>query len=142
MKLLNFNFERVLILLLYSILAGLAGVHKLMGDFPPSWFNEKFKSSLIGLIPGGIALSFLIIVVLEIAIALVFTFALIKGEFKDDVNKSFSLWGFRLSLILFLILFFGSFLIQNYENGFQDFTYFALTLFTMRLYMGANSQAR
>jgi hypothetical protein len=138
MKLLNFNFERVLILLLYSFLAGLAGIHKLMGDFPPSWFNEKFKNSLIGLIPGGITLSFLIIVVLEIAIALVFAFALVKGEFKSDSPKTFSLWGFRLSLILFLILFFGSFLIQNYENGFQDFTYFVLTLFAMRVYLGVD----
>jgi hypothetical protein len=127
--------ERILINLLYVALGATTGIHKLLGDFPPSWFREKFADSLIGWIPGGIEISFAIIVILELAIAGLFSLALIKREYAKGTTKTYSLLGFYASLILFLILFFGSFLVQNYDNGFFDFMYFATTVYLMKFYV-------
>ncbi|NBX79451.1 MAG: hypothetical protein EBQ94_03575 [Flavobacteriales bacterium] len=126
--------ERILILLLYISLAGIAGIHKVLGDFPPVWFFEKFKSSFLNWVPGGIWFSFVLIVVLEIAIAVLFSIALIKGEFKAQAKQTFSYLGFITSLTLFVILFFGSFLVQDYDNGFNDFVYFGVTVFLMNYF--------
>jgi hypothetical protein len=127
--------ERIFILLLYISLAGIAGIHKLIGDFPPTWFYGKFKETFLNAIPGGIWLSFVLIVVLELAIALLFMIAFIKGEFKSQAKQTFSHFGFLASLALFVVLFFGSFLIQDYDNGFNDFLYFGVTVFLMKYFM-------
>jgi hypothetical protein len=127
--------ERIFILLLYISLAGIAGIHKLIGDFPPTWFYGKFKETFLNAIPGGIWLSFVLIVVLELAIALLFMIAFIKGEFKSQAKHTFSHFGFLASLALFVVLFFGSFLIQDYDNGFNDFVYFGVTVFLMKYFM-------
>lgn len=127
--------DRILILLLYISLAGIAGIHKILGDFPPAWFYEKFKGTFLNWIPGGIWLSFVLIVILEIAIAVLFSIALIKGEFKSQAKQTFSNFGFIASLALFVILFFGSFLVQDYDNGFNDFVYFGVTVFLMKYFL-------
>jgi hypothetical protein len=85
--------------------------------------------------PGGIWLSFVLIVVLEIAIAVLFSIALIKGEFKSQGKQTFTYIGFIASLALFVILFFGSFLVQDYDNGFNDFVYFGVTIFLMNYFL-------
>jgi hypothetical protein len=126
--------DKILIILLYVLLGATTGIQKLMGPFPPIWFSEKFKDSIIGLFPGGIPLSFAIIIFLELAIAASFLAALIKKECRNESAKTFSRLGFNASLILFLILFFGSFLVQDYDNGFFDFTYFGITIFLMKYY--------
>jgi hypothetical protein len=128
--------EKLLILMLYLVLGATTAIHKLLGDFPPGWFEEKFSNSLIGWVPGGIELSFAIIVFLELSIAALFFVALIKREFVIGAPKTYSLLGFYTSLILFLVLFFGSFLVQNYDNGFFDFVYFGTTVYLMRVYLG------
>lgn len=127
--------ERFLILLIYLLLGAVTGIHKILGDFPPVWFKEKFDGSLIGMIPGGTALSFGIITILELSIAVLFIIAILKKEYKKDIIKTYSRAGFLASLLLFLILFFGSFLIQNYDNGFFDFVYFACTIFLMKFFL-------
>ncbi len=130
--------ERILILVLYISLAGIAGIHKLLGDFPPAWFYGKFKETFLNALPSGIWLSFVLIVVLEIAIAVLFSIALIKGEFKSQAKQTFSYFGFIALLVLFVILFFGSFLVQDYDNGFNDFVYFGVTVFLMKYYLIEN----
>jgi hypothetical protein len=132
------QMERILILLLYISLAGIAGIHKLLGDFPPAWFYGKFKETFLNALPSGIWLSFVLIVVLEIAIAVLFSIALIKGEFKSQAKQTFSYFGFISLLVLFVILFFGSFLVQDYDNGFNDFVYFGVTVFLMKYYLIEN----
>jgi hypothetical protein len=127
--------ERIFILLLYISLAGIAGIHKLIGDFPPTWFYGKFKETFLNAIPGGIWLSFVLIVVLELAIALLFMIAFIKGEFKSQAKQTFTHFGFLASLSLFVVLFFGSFLVKDYDNGFNDFMYFGVTVFLMKYFM-------
>jgi hypothetical protein len=132
------QMERILILLLYISLAGIAGIHKLLGDFPPAWFYGKFKETFLNALPSGIWLSFVLIVVLEISIAVLFSIALIKGEFKSQAKQTFSYFGFIALLVLFVILFFGSFLVQDYDNGFNDFVYFGVTVFLMKYYLIEN----
>ena len=133
-------FERICIYLLYTLLGSVAAYHKLNGNIPPQWFFEKFQNTFLHTIPYGLNLSFLIIILLEIAIPIVFLVALVSQEFRTDSKQRFSTLGFRLSLVLFLVLFFGSFLVQDYENGFLDFMYFAVTIYLMRLTANKSSQ--
>ena len=127
--------ERILISLLYIALGATTGIQKLSGEFPPTWFTEKFSGTIIGMIPGGLPVSYVIIVLLEIIIALLFSFSLIKKEFRSGTENTFSIMGFYAALILFLILFFGSFLARDYDNGFSDFVYFGVTVYLMNLYL-------
>ena len=48
-------------------------------------------------------------------------------EFILQRSKSFLFWGFDLAMLLFLVLFFGSFLAGDYSNGALDFMYFGIT---------------
>ena len=125
---------RALILLIYAFLGGITGLQKILGEFPPKWYIDKYSATLISWLPGGIVISFMIIVLLELAIASLFVLALLKGEFKESQTPKFSKWGFHVSLLLFLILFFGSFLAQSYDNGFMDFGYFAFTIYLMSFF--------
>jgi predicted tellurium resistance membrane protein TerC len=126
--------KRMLILLAYAILAGITGIQKIMGEFPPKWYIDKYSATLINWVPGGVMISFLIIVLLELAIASLFVLALLKGEFKESQTPKFAKWGFMAALLLFLILFFGSFIAQSYDNGFMDFGYFAFTIYLMSFF--------
>lgn len=120
--------ERSLIFILFISLAGVAAIHKVLSSIPPNWFVTKFQDSFLGDIPGGISVSFLLITVLEFAIAALFILAFIRREFLETSDFKFANYGFIATLALFVILFFGSFLVQDYDNGFKDFTYFGLTL--------------
>jgi hypothetical protein len=125
-------FERILIALLYIVLGAVAAFHKLNGSFIPKWFAEKFEPTFLNAFPGGLHLAFGTIIAFEILIPLSFIISLFRKEFQENKNLSFTTLGFRMSLILFLILFFGSFLTQDYENGALDFIYFVTTIFLMR----------
>ena len=126
--------KRLFILLTYAFLGGITGIQKIMGEFPPKCYIDKYSATLINWVPGGVMISFLIIVLLELAIASLFVLALLKGEFKESQTPKFSIWGFQVSLLLFLVLFFGSFLAQSYDNGFMDFGYFAFTIYLMSFF--------
>ena len=126
--------KRLFILLTYAFLGGITGIQKIMGEFPPKWYIDKYSATLINWVPGGVMISFLIIVLLELAIASLFVLALLKGEFKESQTPKYAKWGFMAALLLFLILFFGSFIAQSYDNGFMDFGYFAFTIFLMSFF--------
>lgn len=122
------KLERLLIFILIISLAGVAAIHKVLSFFPPNWFITKFQDSFLGSIPGGISGSFLLITILEFAIAALFVIAIFRKEYNDSSDFKFANFAFLMTLVLFIILFFGSFLVQDYDNGFKDFTYFVLTL--------------
>jgi len=126
--------KRLFILLTYAFLGGITGIQKIMGEFPPKWYIDKYSATLINWVPGGVMISFLIIVLLELAVASLFVLALLKGEFKESQTPKFAKWGFMAALLLFLILFFGSFIAQSYDNGFMDFGYFAFTIYLMSFF--------
>lgn len=111
-------------LLILTLLTLIPGIHKVLGPFPPEWFTGLFKDSIIHKIPGGMTISFVTIVFIEITAGLLFIASIINQEFKGPKKIMFSTYGFHLTYVLFIVLFFGSFLIQNYDNGFNDFIYF------------------
>jgi hypothetical protein len=120
--------QTFLIQLLFLSLAGITAYQKISALAVPDWFIHKFEGSIIGLIPFGISLSFILITLLETSIAVCMIVSLVKGEYKAESNKVSLNLGLDLALILFLILFFGSFLVGDYENGALDFLYFIGTL--------------
>jgi hypothetical protein len=119
----------VLIQLLYLSLAGITSIQKISGATVPEWFIKKFEATLIGAIPFGISLSFLTIILLEAMIALTFLASLLRKEYRKDADRSLLSFGMDLSMLLFLILFFGSFLAADYNNGALDFMYFGFTFY-------------
>jgi hypothetical protein len=130
------KLERLLIQIMFTVLLGTAAYHKLIGEIPPNWFLNKFSSSFLSAIPFGLHISFVIILFLEVIIPFLFLLSIIKKEFTSE-KYTFSSIGFNLALILFIILVFGSFLVQDYENGFIDFVYFTATLFMKRIYFNS-----
>ena len=116
------------------VLMGTAAYHKLLGDFPPEWFVRKFENTFFGAIPSGLTIAFGSIVLLEVAIPVIFLIALIKKQFalNSDEKLNFLRVGFLLTLLLFVMLTFGSFLVQDYDNGFKDFLYFVGVYYLMR----------
>jgi hypothetical protein len=126
--------ERLLILILLIVLMSTAAYHKILGDFPPEWFVRKFEGTFFGAIPGGLTIAFGSIVLLEVAIPVVFFIALVKKQFVLNSEKklNFLRVGFLLTLLLFVMLTFGSFLVQDYDNGFKDFLYFVGIYFLMK----------
>lgn len=115
--------RQTLILLLLILVLLVPALHKLSGEFPPEWFEAKFQNTFIGKVPSGLILSYGFIVALEIIGPLLLTISLIQRFLKKDSEKLRAL-GFTVYYILFIILTFGSFLVQDYDNGFQDFMYF------------------
>lgn len=119
----------LLIQLFYLSLSGITALQKIIPLEIPRWFINKFQDSLIGKVPYGLAISFLIITILESSISLLILISIIKKEFKTINQIRFFNMALDLSLILFLVLFFGSFLANDYENGALDFIYFIGTYF-------------
>ena len=114
---------------MYFVLSATTAYQKIIDFTVPEWFASKFETSFIGLIPFGIPFSFIVIAVLESTIAIAMIFSILNKEFQVDSEKIAYNFGLDLSLILFIILFFGSFLVGDYNNGALDFMYFIGTLF-------------
>ena len=121
-------------LLILTFLTVIPSIHKLINPIPAEWFVNLFKESPIAAIPGGLFLSYWIIILIEAASGILFAMSLVSMEFKPTKTLKFGKLAFHLTFVLFIILFFGSFLIQNYENGFMDFLYFLGVLFIYERY--------
>lgn len=117
------KLRRQLAILLLIVVFAVAGIHKVFGELPPNWFVDKFADSLLGSIPSGITVSYGIIIVLELLGALFFIIALVQTQL-GKINQKFLDLGFIIGYTLFVILTFGSFLVEDYDNGFKDFMYF------------------
>lgn len=118
-----------LIQCLYFALSATTAYQKIIDFVIPDWFVHKFENSFIGLLPSGLAFSFIVITVLESVIAISMILSVLNKEFREDSKRIAYDLGLDLSLILFIILFFGSFLVGDYNNGALDFMYFIGTLF-------------
>ncbi len=127
--------KKQLALILLIVLLIVPAIHKLTDQIPPDWFTGKFKDSLIGDLPGGIHFSYYLIILLELLGPAFFIVGLSQKLLKQDSQRFISL-GFLLCYILFLILTFGSFLVQDYDNGFKDFIYFVGIVVLERFYLG------
>jgi hypothetical protein len=114
---------------MYFALSATTAYQKIIEFTIPEWFVHKFEQSFIGLIPFGIPFSFIVITILESTIAIAMVFSILNKEFQVESEKIVYNFGLDVSLILFIILFFGSFLVGDYNNGALDFMYFIGTLF-------------
>jgi len=122
----NKTKKQLALLLLITILL-VPAIHKLTSPIPPEWFKAKFENSLLGNIPKAITISYCIIILLELAGPLFLLISLVQ----ISLNNAYEQWlryGFTVYCILFIVLTFGSFLVQDYDNGFKDFMYFTAVL--------------
>lgn len=117
------SIKKQLGLLLLVLILLVPAIHKVLGQMPPDWFIQKFNDSLIGKIPGCISTSYYLIIFLELIGPVLFLIGLIQMNRKKNHRQLLS-FGFITCYILFLTLTFGSFLVQDYDNGFKDFMYF------------------
>lgn len=120
-----------LIQLLYLNLAGITAYQKIKGLSVPNWFIKKFEPTFLNAIPYGISVSYIVITFLESAIALLIIISILKKEYQHQQAKIFLTDALQLSLVLFIILFFGSFIAEDYGNGALDFLYFIGTVVLM-----------
>ena len=124
------QLNRILLLqFLLLALSTITAIQKISAAGVPDWFVKKFEPTLIAAFPFGIPASYYIITVLEAVIALVILISLISREWISSVDKKWLSFGLDLSMLLFLILFFGSFLAGDYDNGALDFMYFGFCFY-------------
>lgn len=124
-------------LLILTFLTLVPAIHKLGNPIPAEWFIDLFDKSLIGKIPGGVLLSYWLIILLELTAGIFFAISIVSKEFKEHKPTKYGRLAFHLTFVLFILLFFGSFLIENYDNGFKDFLYFVGILFIYERYFKA-----
>lgn len=62
----NSRFSKNITVLSLIIVLGVPVVHKLLAPIPPQWFISKYTGTAIDIVPFGIALSFGIIIILEV----------------------------------------------------------------------------
>ena len=109
---------------LFLILLGFiflhAGMEKVLGGQVPEWFVAQFEPTLIGKLPGGVALSFWGIAVLEVVVGVL--------AFGSLLKRQLSQVAFVLAELTFLSLGLGLRLSHKYAEAGQLFNYFALTL--------------
>lgn len=125
--------KKQLSLLLVIIVLLVPAIHKVLDFIPPNWFVDKFSDSLIGNIPAGITISYYLIIGLEFAGPILLLIAVFL-MFQNKEYQRFISLGFIVCYVLFLILTFGSFLVQDYDNGFKDFIYFVGILLIEHIY--------
>ena len=104
--------RKQLSLLLLIIILLIPAIHKILGPIPAAWFIEKFDDSIIGKVPGGISISYYIIILLECIAPLLLLTGLIQMTRQKEYQNIVSL-GFLSCYTLFIILTFGSFLVQD-----------------------------
>lgn len=127
--------EKRFILLILFFLVALPGIHKLIGPIPPPWFITKFQLSFLTQLPGGLKSIYLILMLLELFTALsLFILLVLSWTSLNKLNTLFNIAFIGLQ-ILFVILFFGSFLVEDYDNGFMDLMYFTGVLILKRIYI-------
>ena len=110
--------KTILIQLLYLSLTGITSLQKIIPLEIPEWFINKFQATLIGKFPYGLAISFLIITILESSISLLILISIIKKEFKTINEIRFFNMALDLSLILFLVSHIG--ISKTVPMRFQD----------------------
>jgi uncharacterized membrane protein YphA (DoxX/SURF4 family) len=131
--------RKQLILILLALILLIPAIHKILDQIPPDWFIQKFNDSFIGKIPGCISISYYLIILLEFTGPILFLIGLIQMNRKKKHEQFLSL-GFLTCYLLFLTLTFGSFLVQDYDNGFKDFMYFISLMLIEYFFFSSNEK--
>lgn len=109
--------------LILAIVLFIPGIHKLLGEIPPTWFKSKFENSLLDLFSYGLHSSYAMIMIIEICGGVL----LVSSSARCFLNKPsnyLASWGIFSAHLLFVLLTFGNFLVEDYNGAFQDFMYF------------------
>lgn len=116
--------------LLFLMVWGFAGVGKIRSGVP-SWFGDKFGSTMLASFP-GLTASFWLLTAAELLAFALALLALLRGEFigrrPPAWLKSMLVW----SLFVFIQLGFGQWLTGEYNGAFQLFVYFGVTLIALQ----------
>jgi hypothetical protein len=109
--------------LLFLMVWGFAGLEKVFHG-PPAWFGTKFGATILAKFP-GVTASFWLLAMAEVAAFLLAAIALGRGEFVQRRAPIVLSWALAWSLLVFVQLGFGQWLLGDYTGGAQLFTYFA-----------------
>jgi len=110
--------------ILYPMIWGFAGIGKIVSGMP-SWFPEKFGSTMLAKFP-GVTASFWMLAAFELIGFGLGIVALVRLEFLRE-----PLWLARMlawSLFTFCMLSFGLWLTHDANGAFQQFGYFSGTI--------------
>ena len=116
--------------LVFLMMWGFAGVGKVFSGVP-SWFGEKFGSTILARFPGLTASFWLLTAAELLAFALAFL-ALLRGEFLGRRPPTGLTAMLVWSLFVFIQLGFGQWLTAEYNGAFQLFAYFGVTLIALQ----------
>ncbi len=117
----------ILIPLLLAVTWGFSSGSKLQSRGVPQWFTSAFEHSFIDKFP-GLWLSFYSITFLELAAAITAAGSLLSFEFKLRRPPVLLVTSILLSLLIFIQLSIGKYLIADHVGTHQLYTYFAGTL--------------
>jgi len=120
--------------LLFLMVWGFSGLGKLRSGVP-SWFADKFGSTVLATFP-GLTASFWLLALAEalgFALALV---ALVRGEFLERRPPVVLTWMLVWSLFVFVQLGFGQWLTAEFNGTAQLFAYFGVTLIALQYAVG------
>jgi hypothetical protein len=116
--------------LLYLMVWGFTGLGKLQSGVP-SWFGDKFGSTILAHFPGLTATFWLLAAAELLAFALALV-ALLRGEFLGRRPPTWLTTMLVWSLFVFIQLGFGQWLTAEYNGTFQQFVYFGVTLVALQ----------
>ena len=82
--------RKQLSLILLVLILLVPAIHKILGQIPADWFIQKFNDSIIGKIPGGISISYYLIILLEFIGPILFLIGLIQMNRKKKYKQFLS----------------------------------------------------
>ena len=116
--------------LLFLMVWGFAGVGKILSGVP-SWFGDKFGSTILASFP-GLTASFWLLASAELLAFALALLALLRGEFIGRRPPTWLTAMLVWSLFVFIQLGFGQWLTAEYNGTFQLFAYFGVTLVALQ----------
>jgi hypothetical protein len=116
--------------LLFLMVWGFASVGKILSGVP-SWFGDKFGSTILAGFP-GLTASFWLLTVAELIAFALALLALLCGEFMGRRPPTWLTAMLVWSLFVFIQLGFGQWLTAEYNATFQLFVYFGVTLIALQ----------
>lgn len=116
--------------LLFLMVWGFAGVGKIRSGVP-SWFGDKFGSTILASFP-GLTASFWLLTAAELFAFALALLALLRGEFIGRRPPAGLTVMLVWSLFVFIQLGLGQWLTAEYNGTFQLFVYFGVTLIALQ----------
>jgi hypothetical protein len=114
------HLRNLSISLIYAVLMSTSGFSKISRFETPDWFVKPFENTWINRLPGGAALGYWVIAILESVLAIAFMASVFAPALLP--------WALTGSLFLFCILCLGLRVTHEYQGSANMFVYFGTTL--------------